>query len=433
MSQVLNLRPAKTHARTIDAIRDMVFVLTVLVMLGFPGKYEEILGISIMSKLEYVLFGAQIFSIVTRHGLGDVGSYELFHLDKKFNGIYLFIAYNFIVSMIVTSDLSEQFISCLRMSVMVLYAIWAVQNYKVEDIVRLTVLTQMILLTFFLLFLTLYPGSSFSHESSGNDMTSFFATKNSCAEELAFGLMVQLMHMKLNHIHGKRIAAVNVVFLGINAVLLPLCHATGAMFNAIAVSIYLLTYKPSQKKLPIGWIYVLASTLFPLLASTIMPKLAPFLQSIGKDATLTGRTLMWAQAWKVITSTKPLFGYGYAMFWRNGDAVRLINSGFSRWSFMGNMDSGAHNAYVDLLLNIGFVGIAAFSWMIIWAFRKVKELPDEVYLFCAGLVFSIMFHGFSERTFFISEYNTFFMYVALAAACHGRKPVAEPDFWWKVT
>jgi exopolysaccharide production protein ExoQ len=65
----------------------------------------------------------------------------------------------------------------------------------------------------------------------------------------------------------------------------------------------------------------------------------------SKDATLTGRTDLWALI-RVAISQRPLFGYGFDSFWQGlrGDSLNII------------LGVG----YYDLVLGIGYVGVLCF-------------------------------------------------------------------------
>ncbi|KST62335.1 O-antigen polymerase [Mastigocoleus testarum BC008] len=81
------------------------------------------------------------------------------------------------------------------------------------------------------------------------------------------------------------------------------------------------------------------------------------LAGLGKDPTLTGRTLMWG-----VTLTRlmdrPLLGYGRTAFWAPGspyavEAGRAVTENF--------VPPHAHNGFIDLALDVGLIGFALFT------------------------------------------------------------------------
>lgn len=94
---------------------------------------------------------------------------------------------------------------------------------------------------------------------------------------------------------------------------------------------------------------------------------------VGKDVTLTGRTVLWDAAGQLI-SERPIFGGGYAAFWRpeNTDAQIL-------WDAM-NVKQGSpfnfHNTPLNLLVNLGVVGVLLFFVPV--AFCVMKSISNYV-------------------------------------------------------
>lgn len=78
---------------------------------------------------------------------------------------------------------------------------------------------------------------------------------------------------------------------------------------------------------------------------------AALLAVLGKDPTLTGRTAIWAEAWAAI-NRQPVLGYGYEAFWgREAEPANWIRHR------MGWNVPNAHNGWLDLLLQLGWVGL----------------------------------------------------------------------------
>jgi exopolysaccharide production protein ExoQ len=71
------------------------------------------------------------------------------------------------------------------------------------------------------------------------------------------------------------------------------------------------------------------------------------LVAAGKDASLSGRTELWAVVTREIYE-RPVLGAGYGAFWREGRGRELVSTWNPRQS---------HEAYLDLLLDLGVVGV----------------------------------------------------------------------------
>ncbi|MEH1970254.1 O-antigen ligase family protein [Nostoc sp.] len=76
--------------------------------------------------------------------------------------------------------------------------------------------------------------------------------------------------------------------------------------------------------------------------------------SLGKDATLTGRTEIWPlvidRIWK-----HPWLGYGYGGFWQGWDGESAYI-----WRIVGWVPSHPHNGYLALCLDLGLLGLGLF-------------------------------------------------------------------------
>ena len=78
------------------------------------------------------------------------------------------------------------------------------------------------------------------------------------------------------------------------------------------------------------------------------------LGAFGKDATLTGRTYLWAEG-LAAARENPFLGVGYQAYWVQGfpEAERLWEEFYigSRSGFH------FHNTYIEVLVELGFVGL----------------------------------------------------------------------------
>ncbi|MDP3854241.1 O-antigen ligase [Phenylobacterium sp.] len=80
-----------------------------------------------------------------------------------------------------------------------------------------------------------------------------------------------------------------------------------------------------------------------------------FYAALGKDATFTGRTDIWNAVLRA-HEAEPMLGYGYAAFWgRTSDIANWIRDAL-QWRV-----PSAHNGWLDLLIQLGLVGVAIFG------------------------------------------------------------------------
>jgi exopolysaccharide production protein ExoQ len=135
---------------------------------------------------------------------------------------------------------------------------------------------------------------------------------------------------------------------------------------------------------------------------------------LGRSPTLTGRTLLWEFVIGEIAK-RPILGHGYAGFWAvNGREVTLAAAGWA--------SPHAHNGILELMLNLGIVGLVLFLLSLIVLLRRalleVREESGPIrlwpLLFLAWLlIYNITLPGILERNSF-----SWILFVALSCSLH---------------
>jgi O-antigen ligase len=154
------------------------------------------------------------------------------------------------------------------------------------------------------------------------------------------------------------------------------------------------------------------------------------LKTMGRDSTLTGRTEIWTHVLWV--AGNPLLGTGFESFWL-GD--RLANV----WSIMPGIQE-AHNGYLEVYLNLGWIGVTLLAVLImtgyrnvIVAFRRDRHLGMlKLAYFVAAVIYSLTEAGFRM----MSPIWVFFLLATIAVpepsvlnAPNLDKQVTPPDYW----
>ena len=132
-------------------------------------------------------------------------------------------------------------------------------------------------------------------------------------------------------------------------------------------------------------VFVVAEWAFGLYASAI--------QLLGKDPTLTDRTLLWSELLKV--KINPLFGTGFESFWL-GERFRKL--GESHWW----QPNQAHNGYLETYLNLGLVGVFFLIGMLIatfWKNRRELLLNFQFGRFGLGFLAIVVAYNWTEAAF----------------------------------
>ncbi len=116
-------------------------------------------------------------------------------------------------------------------------------------------------------------------------------------------------------------------------------------------------------------------------------------QSLGRDPTFTGRTAIWSAA--VAVSENPLLGSGFESFWTMDRMQKVFD-------LSGQHIQEAHNGYLEIYLNLGWIGLGFLAILIvigyhnvITVFRKDSRAGGiRLGCFVAGVIYSFTEAGF---------------------------------------
>ncbi|WP_214807095.1 O-antigen ligase [Exiguobacterium sp. s102] len=100
---------------------------------------------------------------------------------------------------------------------------------------------------------------------------------------------------------------------------------------------------------------ILISTYF--FISYISPAIKEF---TGKDLTLTGRTFIWNYLLNENKGVSVLIGNGYGYYWSN-----FNESLYRFYNAIGFVTTTAHNGFIDIILDLGYVGLFLFIILLI--------------------------------------------------------------------
>jgi O-antigen ligase len=195
-----------------------------------------------------------------------------------------------------------------------------------------------------------------------------YSQKNTLAEIMVLGAVLNLLLWRGDRARG-RIYLFG-LFLSMALVLLSASKtALGAMVTLIALAFLYRSLRWSATlAVPLlsGCVLAVGGIALVTLANA-----DAIFSAMGKEPTFTGRTPIWLAVIEMI-ERRPLLGYGYSAFWGGLDSAAapvLLKIGWHT--------PHSHNGFLDILVQLGAVGMALFLYGVWTAGRNGVRMIRE--------------------------------------------------------
>lgn len=141
-------------------------------------------------------------------------------------------------------------------------------------------------------------------------------------------------------------------------------------------------------------VHTLVASLIAFPSAVLFVGIESVLQMMGKDPTLTDRTLIWDLLLDLVSN--PWLGMGFENFWLGPRLDRI-------WAAYSWAPNQAHNGYLEIYLNLGWIGIALVVAILLVGYRTVlvglRRSPSTGSLMLAFFVVGIVYN-FTEAALF---------------------------------
>jgi exopolysaccharide production protein ExoQ len=212
--------------------------------------------------------------------------------------------------------------------------------------------------------------------------------------------------------HGVLLAMVLWLFWRGNSMTCLACFALASSVM-VAISLPALARKPRIVHLLVAAAVTLAAVALFLNTGGDMVK------ALGKDPTLTGRTEVWKEVLNL--TENPVFGTGFESFWLGSRLETMWNKHW--WH-----PNEAHNGYLEIYLNLGWIGVMLLAAVIVTGYRNVLRLlrrdPEAGRLMLAFFVVE-MIYSFTEAGFRMMN-PVWICFLLAAAAVPRSRSVSNP-------
>lgn len=144
--------------------------------------------------------------------------------------------------------------------------------------------------------------------------------------------------------------------------------ATSTLAFAVGLVMLIGLFWNKKRGTMLGPKVLIALIVFIFIYGTVTPmigklSLMDISSTLGREETLTGRTDVWAQLFPV-AMTRPILGFGYGGFW-NTTTREVFDI------------TEAHNGYLGVILELGFVGLLLSSIFLLSSVRKAQEVMTQ--------------------------------------------------------
>jgi exopolysaccharide production protein ExoQ len=263
-----------------------------------------------------------------------------------------------LLSVIWTQNIKQTLIYGTCALLYTLFALYLAERYSPADLMRIFSVVGMMVATLCMVLIIFFPTIGIDHKGSG-----FTAWQGMFSQKNHMGIIMTYYLVTLAYLDTRTSwqAIRNRIFMAICILLIIMSLSrTGWLLAAacIAVMFYLNSANTfrSKDRLLLGIVAVSSAIAVGILGVVLAPEIAVLL---GKDPTLTGRTVIWQT---VIESAvkRPLLGFGYYAFWqglKGESAIVLMKMGVVN---LGNAENGP----LQLSLELGLVGLGLYFCML---------------------------------------------------------------------
>jgi O-antigen ligase len=206
-------------------------------------------------------------------------------------------------------------------------------------------------------------------------------------------ILISVLIIYKAHSSTNLIAVIIIVFMGIVFQIESIFKNLGIGRSILGLTfLFILTFS--------GIFLIFSSEIFGLIPGYF-----------GKDTTLSGRVDIWNFVWNDIEK-RFLLGYGFATYWIMGSSRLEIFASY----FEGFVVNSAHNGYLEIILQVGFLGFIFFLFPVIAYIYRMFKLNSNI----AIMIFvSIMTLNYTESVLFkvglgITTFYFMATYVALS-------------------
>ena len=268
------------------------------------------------------------------------------------------------LSVLWSSERSSTLSASVSLAISTVFAIYLVSKYPGERLIYLLSRVMMILAIACAVFAVAVPKYGLDHLAHAGAWQGVLAQKNSLGLVMVFGTGISLSLNPVTML--QKLWKFSVLFMCIAEV--GLSQSREAWVVCALVLLTHLIFMAYEKFAVNSRTVVLSigAVAGVIAGATIAALWVYLLKLMGRDATLTGRTILW-QAVLEQCRNHPWTGYGLATFWGTGDAFPV----YARTAWV---PTSAHNGFLECLLELGGIGLFLLVFLVFLCFRNAVRI-----------------------------------------------------------
>ena len=299
----------------------------------------------------------------------------------------------------------QSFISSVLLLVFTVFTICIAAEFKFQRQVELIMMVGAVALPLSILLATLAP----SIGGSSTGWRGVFGHKQNCAAVSTLWLITAL-HWRC---HGFHRQVFKTLYIMMCVVLIAMSQSrTGWMLALVAVLLWSILWAVQHvRRLELVLGLVVSVPIALVSAYLVITQYGSIATSVGKDATLSQRTIIWKAVLDSI-ALRPYLGYGFSAFWTglNGPSQRVVL--ISDWGIQQ-----AQNGYLDLWVALGIGGVVIVALMGASAIRaSLQTVPSgesgSQRRWCTVVIIAILLYNIGESSFALLQMVWFLFLLA---------------------
>lgn len=373
-------------------------VTIIIGLLIISGAFEELTGsLWEIINLLYFLIASVILFIPSRG--------EIFRVMRN-TTMFMMITGLAVISTLWSDQITSTLIKSIALIFLTIFSAYLVTRYSLRELLFILARLMIFIIISSIFFVIFLPQYGIGEWSTGVAWKGIFSNKGAFGVTMMISALIFLT-LPTQTIHNRLF---NLIFYALSIFLIWKTNSRLSLVIIILLTLgyySLLLFQLSGPTI----IAIITMLIIPItfgLGFTII-NYEDILLSMGRDTTLTGRTVVWENVIYAI-SLRPILGYGYNGFWQNWDGIygTIWSQQFSQWKV-----GSAHQTYLDVWLQLGVIGLILYVFIlvnnIINSIVILIQNRSSVLIFIALYLICILIMGFVETvTMYITLFWTLF-------------------------